>query len=240
MQLEDIATEFIQEILRQIIFKNKYPGKRPKSVGLKTEKKLRELLNEVFVEEDLTLKDHKINSELILTPYDFIGSGVRHSKSFVNSFNQFWKQCDLYAEKNGRVILLGEIKTTTSALHNICGLINKNLTTIRKFRACPLSIILYPDIKPETLAHNHKGIVNGLLTSKLISEHEYNKLKNCFFILTNIGWRGGLEKRTRELSSLQLNHLNLAIEEKQLFQTGDINLVEWGKLKDYINVQRNL
>lgn len=233
--IEDVCRVFIKEKLPQ----KEHSGRRP-PVGKNTEKKMRELLNELFVEDGLTFRDCKMTEELILRADDFVRSGVTRTRSFGPSLHQSWGQCDLYGEKDNRVRMLGEIKTTTSALHNVCGLINKNLTALRKFKASPLSIVLYPDKRPDALAEDHRKVINGLFASKLVSREELNTLRDCFFILTNIGWKGGLEKRTRTVSSFPPNDLDSVVDENQLLRNGDINRAEWERLKSYLNTQASL
>ncbi len=232
--INDIAIEFIKEILSQISFKEQNPGKRPIAVGLRTERKFREVLNEYFFSTGLTFRDEKMNQELILKAQDFFKAGLNRTKSFESSFGQLWRQCDLYGEKNNKVLILGEVKTTTSAPHNLCGLINKNLSSIRIFGSFPLSVVLYPDIKPKTLVRNHINFIAMLLDAKLISEDEFNVMRESLFVLTTIGWRGGLEKRTRAITHVPAGQLNQIINEERLLRDEDIDTAEFERLEQYL------
>jgi len=229
--IQDMALTFIEE---KLFRKNQkqHSLKKPRSVGWKTESNFRACLREIFKNDDLKISESKINEDLILDASDFLIPGIiNDTPSFHTSMRQKWGQCDACFKLNRILKILGEIKTTTSANHNICGLINKNLTAIRFFQVTPLSVILYPGMKADSLRKKHINILNGLFETNKITSGEKDILLECFFVLTNKtdNQINGSIKRLEKIKLIEIP----ALREK-LFQNNDIEYSEWERLIAFI------
>lgn len=227
---ENVAITFIEEKIAQLQLKQLKPEQHAPAIGHQTESSFRESLNEYFNKYGLSFSPYQIKSELVLTADQFIDAGVNDSKIFVRGLTRSWRKCDLCAKVDNRIVLLGEFSTTTAVAKNYCSLINKNLTAIRTFGISPLTIVFYPDTKPETLSRNHRKVLEGLWASDHINKAEYNILEECFFILTNLSWENGLKKRMKSLMQL-----DVTLQAKELLHDDDINKDECKRLTDYLS-----
>ena len=229
--VENVALTFIQERLFQTL--DKQNGQKISPIGLITESSMRACLREIFKIKGISIADKNKDSELILCANDFIEAGVKKTTPFINKIGKTWRQCDICIKLNGHEKIHGEIKTTTSAHHNICILINKNLTTIRSFDAKPLSVILYPALRQETLFDRHHSFVKGLLQSDKINKKEYDILIECFFIITKNKTDSQMKRQIKKMGELKLEEINSYRD--PLFEKENINFVEWNRLINYIS-----
>lgn len=231
--IEKIFRTFIHEVYEQKRIKHINPHLRSNAVGLRTEIAVKDFLKATFYNEGLKIHKHRIKVDLSLGLQDFIDAGLPDSKGFVKSFSNRWQQCDLPIHKDKKLIILGEVKTTTSASHNICALINKGLTAVRHFNVAPLSILLYPDIKPSTLKQNYSKIVSNLYENRAINNFEKEFLSDCYFVLTNIRWKGDLSKRIEKID-FEHNQGFQALLTDNLLQSDDVNQDECTRMLKYI------
>lgn len=235
-KIDEVAKTFIAEKVCQRIDKNR-GIRKVHAVGLKTEEAMRECLANTLSQSGYVVRSKTFDSQevpLSLTAGNLLYAGLKNLDSYLKKLKKVWSQCDVCVENKGTIRFLGEIKTTLSSPPNICDLINKNLTAIRHFNCHPFSIVMYPDIKPETLKEKHMFYVKGLKECEYITKSEFSTLTGCFFVLTNIGWKNGLEKRTLNIHDTEADNLEDIIYDHDLFQVGDTNYSEWERLTTYL------
>ena len=230
--IRDVALTFIEERLIQML--NKEPGTHNYPIGKGTEVNFRACLRKIFKNKKITISDKKKTDELSLKATDFIEAGVKKTKEFKKRIDKPWRQrqCDICVKINGIEKIHGEVKTTTSAHHNICILINKNLTAIRLFNTQPLSIIFYPDMKEKTLIARHHEFVKGLYRIEKINRNEYDLLNECFFVLTKDKTNSQMIKQIKKMGVLNPEKINFYRD--TLFEDENLNYLEWDRCIKFI------
>jgi len=233
--IENVALTFIEERIFQTY--DKQNQKKITSIGLETEASIRACFRQIFRNKGISISDKKDKKKLTLNLSDFIKAGVKQTKSFPKNIHRNQRQCDICIKIRNIEKIHGEVKTTTSADHNVCILINKNLTALRKYNVIPLSIIFYPAKRDDSLRDRHASIVTGLLKSDIIDKEEYELLIECFFILTKNKTDQQLKADVKKKGAI--NFAEISFLKHSLFKVGHINFKEWNRLLEFVSKTLN-